>query len=145
MSEEERRRGEAEGLRYDLDAAHAELERLEPWEPDDWRKAVAVDFDGVIHDRPYMEPLGVPTGDPCYGAIEAIQAMLDAGLEVCVFSARIASRRGWEGVEDWLQKWGFPALPLSACKPSVCLYLDDRALKHEGDWETSLATILALT
>jgi len=122
----------------DLEAAYAEIDRLTPWEPDDWRRAIAIDFDGVIHDGEIGAKGHRPTGDVHPGALEAIKQLLADGFEVCIHSARLATRQGWEGVEDWLHDEEFPSLPLTIGKPSVAAYLDDRAIRYRDDWSEAL-------
>src|ERR1039458_1790174 len=94
------------------------------------KNRIAIDFDGVIHNDSKKYPGGKlmrPTGPPIEGALEGIKALLKAGKEVVIHTARPASHVG-----PWLAKNGFPKLKVTNTKPVARVYLDDRAVHFGG-------------
>lgn len=93
--------------------------------------ALCLDFDGVLHaysdgwkghDNIY--------DDPVAGAVEACHALAEAGWALYVLS----SRSDLAPVASWLVRWGFPPMTLTRVKPISVAYIDDRAVRFEGNW-----------
>lgn len=90
------------------------------------KAVIAVDFDGVLST--YSGDPTRPPGPPVPGALEFIEDALKRGAGVVVFSSR--SR---DDIEKWLDRHGFPAMPVFY-KPPVVAVIDDRAVRFTGDF-----------
>lgn len=94
---------------------------------------IAVDFDHTIYDRPEKEAyLGELKGSPLPGAIEALEELM-ADNDVYVLTARPDLER----VKAWLKKEGLDLKVTNKKEPSD-VYIDDKAIAFEGDWEEIL-------
>jgi hypothetical protein len=111
-------------------------------------KTVAIDFDGVICE--YTGWKGMPTfGEPIKGASYAISELRSRGWKVIVWT----NRADIDGVKDWLEDsmikvdainenpWA-PANVVKSRKITADVYIDDKALKFNGDWSRSLQKTL---
>lgn len=111
------------------------------------RKTICVDFDGVIHD--YMEGWkdGSIYGQVMPGAIAALQE-LQKDYEIVIYTTR-ASARIFNGVPEpsqlpeltnWLREHGVPydSIFTGEGKPVAVAYIDDRAVRFNGDWSETL-------
>jgi len=111
------------------------------------RPVVAVDFDGVIstylksRTRFEQDVLEDAYDYPVEGALEWIQELVQH-CEVVIFTCRALIPQGQQAVEQWLRKWGFPALTVTALKPVAKYYLDDRGQRFDGLHYPPVAQIL---
>ena len=99
---------------------------------------VAIDFDGVIHDNS-SGGYGKPTGQPMTGAIHALATMAEAGLSLCIHSARAVDEASVRAIKEWLRAYGAPHgidVPYGP-KPMATIYLDDRAVTFDS-WSQAL-------
>ena len=106
-----------------------------------YRQAIAVDFDGVIHQHisPWIgDPTHIPD-PPVPGAIAFLATMVEH-YEVFIFTCRLLTPKR-SSVERamcrWLATHGaseavIHALHFASEKPHAGIYLDDRALRFEG-------------
>ena len=92
------------------------------------KRLICIDFDGVIHEYTGWE--GDSLKGPLPGAKEFIQEILDKGLDINIYTTREASQ-----IKDWLKKNNFPNIEVSNSKPAAYCYIDDRAIKFDGDFE----------
>lgn len=98
-------------------------------------RTIAVDFDGVIHTYDKWDG-DDPQGVPIPGAREGIRE-LAKDCNVIIFTVRRP-----EFVKRWLERFGFPALPVTNEKQSrFTIMLDDRGLNFGGNWETAVRQI----
>jgi len=114
---------------------------------------VAVDFDGVLHKYSKGWHNGKIYDEPFENAALAMGIMLDKGFEVVIFSTRSYDRKQ-DGViekgqikemKDWLDRNNIPYSRIATePKPYAQVYLDDRALRFEGNWMDSLRQIMVL-
>lgn len=119
-----------------------------------WKRGIALDFDGVIHDYSGGWTGHVPEGGPVPGALEFVQEMLAQGWEVSIFTCRAlpenetpdspwakhAERIG--AVREWLVRYGFPGeVILTGHKPHAEIYVDDRAFRFQGCWNAVRAAL----
>lgn len=107
---------------------------------------VAIDFDGVIHSYKsrWTTPEEIHDG-PTKGAREAIEKYLEAGFKVVIYTTRVSERdegsprfqsapgAALAAVKNWLRKYDFPELEVTATKPVAALYIDDRGYLFTGD------------
>jgi hypothetical protein len=98
------------------------------------RLLVALDFDGVLHS--YTSPYGdgVPKDPPVPGALDLVAALRERGYRTVVFTAR----DNVQAVGLWLVEHGFPEMRVTNVKPKAALYVDDRALRFDGNPKTVL-------
>lgn len=104
---------------------------------------IAVDFDGVLNsyktsvglDKQYLLP-----DPPIEGALEWINEIVQH-FNVVVSTCRAHFPKGKEAVEQWLEKHGFPALPVTGEKPIAHAYIDDRAIPFDNTGYPSVSFI----
>lgn len=102
-------------------------------------KAVAVDFDGVLNT--YNGWKGEDAlFQPREGAIEFLR-QLWAEYDIVIHTTR-DPQRVWE----WLETYWMNHLVhlVTNVKPPAVAYVDDRAVRFEGDYDATLAAITAL-
>lgn len=71
------------------------------------------------------------------GAKQALKALKRRGHTVIVHSCRASYPAGEQFIRDTLKVAGF-GFDVTAVKPTADVYLDDRALRFEGDWTATL-------
>ena len=97
------------------------------------RNLIALDFDGVIHD--YDKWTGVvPDGPPLEGALEFVEYLIEKGYDLCIYSGRAHYDGGTEAIEEWMDRHGFPEMPIKEKLP-YALLIDDRTLRFDGVFE----------
>lgn len=116
--------------------------------PKNERYRIAVDFDGVLHsyDSPWVNAHTIPD-PPVTGAIEWLHEVIQK-MDVVIFSTRCKTWRGRRAMRAWLKLhaqglWneapgfrGIEDVTLSYEKPPALVYLDDRAIRFEGNFPT---------
>jgi hypothetical protein len=109
-----------------------------------FRKCVAIDFDGVIHQHVSKWTVAHEIHDgPVPGAFDFIEQVLDE-FDVVIFSARALDPRGLEAIETWLwEQWKktkdvnvLLRIEVTAQKPQAFIYIDDRGWHFEGTFPT---------
>ena len=98
-------------------------------------KILAIDFDGVIHDKLHPVP-GKRMGAPYPGAQEAMQELYDARHKLIIFTTMATSLGGKQAVEDWLEWYDFDYHEVTAIKPTAFVYVDDKAIRHTNWTDT---------
>ena len=97
---------------------------------------VAVDFDGVLHQRSGRFSDQV-TGDPIPGAAEGLRRLAER-YDVVIFTARTALGP----VRQWLTEHGMGGFEVTHQKPPAEFYIDDHAL-HFTTWPNVENELLA--
>jgi hypothetical protein len=114
-------------------------------------KAVAIDFDGVIHQYTTKWTNAWTISDPpLEGAFAAIRHYMDNGFQIIIFSARLTPGKNTEGawqnmlrakeaMFEWFLHHGVPrevasqfVFWTSAGKPHALIFIDDRGFRFEG-------------
>lgn len=108
-------------------------------------KTIAVDFDGVIHSYESGWTGPEPIDAPVIGALAGVAALKALGYRVVVFSCRALTAEGRAATERWLRQWGIDVDEVTGIKPHAALYVDDRAHRFDGDWETVVRLCLGGT
>lgn len=115
------------------------------------RKTICIDFDGVIHD--YSNGWqGVDVfGKPVSGAKEGTAALKKAGWSIIIYTTRNDS----QALRSWLQDNNIsydninvnPNQPEGSEKGKLIanVYLDDRGILFDGNWEKAIERTLAFT
>ena len=103
-----------------------------------WRPRILVDFDGVIHAYSKGWQDGSIYDPPVAGAIASLDAMVEHGYEVVIFSTRPG-----EQIRPWLERyWPTmpPALTITDQKLPAVALIDDRAIRFES-WAQALTDL----
>jgi hypothetical protein len=90
-------------------------------------QTIALDFDGVLHA--YRGWNGGKLNGAVEGALEAVEELIERGFRIVVHSARDAAP-----IRRWLKEQGFPALEVTREKPPAMAYVDDLAVRFDGQW-----------
>lgn len=114
------------------------------------RKAVVLDFDGVIHSytTKFKFPFVIPD-PPVPGAMEWIHEHADK-LIIRILSTRNSNEKGLAAMKKWILEWGikkcgndfnktFKKLKFvdpTKGKPKAQLYIDDRGFHFKGEFPT---------
>lgn len=100
----------------------------------DYKPTVVFDFDGVIHSYTsgWKGVTKIPD-PPCTGIKQAIQELRDEGYRVVVVSTRSETDEGRVAIYRYLNKWDIVVDDVSATKPPALCYIDDRAIRFDGD------------
>ena len=102
------------------------------------RKKLCLDFDGVLHAYSKGWHDGTIYDDPVPGAVEAVLALherYDIVISTC--------RQDLDAIREWMiEHFGLRFLVTNE-KPIAHLYLDDRGLHFDGDWDAASTAIVA--
>lgn len=103
-------------------------------------KTLSIDFDDTLCNR--------LTNQPIQGAVEALKQLKSEGFTLLISSSRMNPELWGELVKfrekeitDWMQQYGIPYDRIVLYKPSADVYIDDKALRFEGDWEKTIQEI----
>ncbi|MFM9061224.1 MAG: hypothetical protein ACKOQP_06105 [Bacteroidota bacterium] len=107
---------------------------------------VAIDFDGVLHLYSQGWQEGRIYDPPVPGSREALTAMKALGWKIYIYSTRSNKLYHKDQTKDqenamkaWLDEHGIPYDRIWGFgKPLAELYIDDRALTFQGNWEETL-------
>lgn len=98
-------------------------------------KVLAIDFDHTIHDTANPVP-GKKMGAPIVDAKEALQHFRAQGYQIVIHTAwRIGDDGRLKVIKDWLDFYGIPYDDITNIKPKADAYIDDKAIRFEGNWE----------
>lgn len=98
------------------------------------QKTVVFDFDGVIHSYTsgWVSIAEIP--DPVVPGIKtAIKDIREHGYRVVVVSSRCSNPMGYTAVKKYLKDNDIEVDEIMAEKPAAICYIDDRALKFDGN------------
>jgi len=109
-------------------------------------KTIAIDFDGTLAE--FGEWIGDNhIGKPIDGGRESVQRLKDEGYVIIIYTCR----GNLTPVKEWLDKHKIPydylnenphqPESISPNKMYADLYIDDRGVHHNGDWEDTLKFI----
>lgn len=96
---------------------------------------LAIDFDGVIHDKAHPKP-GRRMGPPIDGAAITLRKLWGEGHKIIVHTVMATNTAGYEAVEDWMTYYQIPFDTITAIKPAADWYVDDHALRFI-DWPST--------
>ena len=102
----------------------------------DGKRAVALDFDGVVHAyiSPYVNAAVIPD-PPTEGTREAI-AELRQDYRVIIYSTRARWPGGITAIQKWLDDYEIEVDEITPIKPLACVYVDDRGITFRGCWDS---------
>jgi len=105
------------------------------------RRTICLDFDGVLHSyRSGWCGAEVIPDPPIHGTRESV-ARLRQQYRVVVLSARCHTAAGRQAVASWLDRHGIVVDEVCEHKPPAHAYVDDRAVRFRGNWDTLLDEI----
>lgn len=105
---------------------------------------IAIDFDDTLQDRSNVLP-GYRMGQPTRGAILATQRIAQDHTIIIFTARRVQDPRVYKAVEDWLNHFQIPHSGITNIKrPEFEVYIDNRALRFNGDWANTLADLKRL-
>jgi hypothetical protein len=110
------------------------------------KKRVLVDLDKTLHQYSKGWSDGTVYDPPIAGAREAMNELKERGYEVVIFSVRTGkSNPDWKKqermVKEWLVKYDIPFDVITSEKLAAEFYIDDRAIRFEGNWDKTLQVI----
>jgi hypothetical protein len=100
---------------------------------------LAIDFDGVIHDKAHPLP-GMRMGAPLPETAETMERLYNGGAQLIIFTVMATSPAGHKAVADWLDYYHIRYHVITAIKPNADYFIDDKAIRHT-DWASTLASL----
>ena len=103
-----------------------------------FKKTVAIDFDGVIHS--YVSGWkghDVIPDPPVPGAFTAMQNYIRNHFDIVIYSTRAECQKGIDAIYEWLTEHGFnqqDKIKIQATKPPASIYIDDRGFCFKGEF-----------
>ncbi|MDL2304099.1 HAD family hydrolase [Bacteroides sp. OttesenSCG-928-D19] len=99
---------------------------------------IIIDMDGTIctEERTYSRSLAKPKE----GAVDAVNALYKAGHTIIIYSARTWME--YEMTVAWLANHNISYHQLILGKPIGDVWIDDRALKFENNWNQLLKELM---
>ena len=104
---------------------------------------LCIDFDGVIHDYAHPKP-GRKMGEPIAGAKESLELLKQKGHEIIIFTVKADSERGIQIVREWMEYYQIPFDSITNIKQNADYYIDDKAIRFEGNWDETNNKIIEL-
>lgn len=115
-----------------------------------YQKTVAIDFDGVIHAYTKGWQGGELYDPPVPGTKAAIQRLIMHGWRVVIYTTRNnplyhKGAKGYDlsvAIENYLNEYEIPYSEVHfGGKPIAQVYLDDRAVCFDGNWNNAVSAI----
>ena len=93
---------------------------------------IIIDLDGTIctEEKTFSRSLAKPIAE----AVESINSLYEKGHTIIIYSAR--SWMEYEVTSHWLNKNGVKYHQLILGKPIGDVWIDDRAIKFNNNWDT---------
>ncbi|MEZ6134279.1 MAG: hypothetical protein R3C53_05140 [Pirellulaceae bacterium] len=105
------------------------------------RRTICLDFDGVVHSyRSGWCGEGSIPDPPIHGTERAIER-LRKEYRVVIHSARCRTAAGREAIARWLEKHRIDVDEICEHKPPALVYIDDRAIRFEGNWAETMTRL----
>lgn len=100
-------------------------------------KTLCVDLDGTLA----VVTEDYAAAEPIEGAQEALQGLRSDGWVIIIYTARHFNH--WKTTTEWLSRNGFEYDQLVFGKPPARIYIDDRAIRFNGNWKSTLDSLPA--
>jgi hypothetical protein len=102
-------------------------------------KKIAIDFDGCIHDwKNKLE--GHKMGQPINGVEQALRDFQQLEFQIIIYSVW-GMPENEHIIKDWMDFYGLPFDRITNLKPNADFYIDDKALRFEGQWEPIVSIV----
>jgi len=109
---------------------------------------IAIDFDGVLRKSNRYDKTSF--GEPSDGASNATKKIKDLGYDIIIHTCR--GEHEHDEIAEWCEENDIKfdyinhspinrTLKLAKNKPNADYYIDDKAIRFEGDWESVLCQI----
>lgn len=124
-----------------LTTSKASMEQLSDLDIGQRRRTICLDFDGVIHS--YQSGwcgIDVIPDPPIHGVHRYIK-QLRKRFRIAVYSARCCEEKGRLAIAEWLAKHDIEIDEIPEHKPPAFVYVDDRAIHFDGDWDRTYEKI----
>lgn len=108
-------------------------------------KTICFDFDWVIHWYRDGRMDWTIYDEPVPWIKDLIHKLLDEWFFITICSTRATTPEGKKAIEDWLEKYEFPLIPVSWEKPIAAMYVDDRGIRFMWDCNDLYAQIITLS
>jgi hypothetical protein len=103
------------------------------------QKAIAIDFDGCIHDREH--PIeGRRMGAPMHEAKESLFLLKLKGFKIVVFCVWADCPANIETIAKWMDFYDCQYSEITNIKPDAVAYIDNKAIKFT-DWRQVIETL----
>lgn len=97
-----------------------------------------LDYDSVLHEFKDGWTGDIPEGEPVPDAKWAMDLLIKNGKTIIIQTTRTNKTE----VIKWLKKHNFPDIEVVNRKPIARFYIDDRAIRFEGNWQDTIKYIL---
>lgn len=105
------------------------------------KRTLCLDFDGVIHGyQSGWKGAALICDLPVPGTKEAITKLRET-WKVVVYSSRSGQPGGKEAMAAWFKQHGIEVDELCDHKPPAVVYVDDRGVTFNGDWNKCIDDI----
>jgi len=107
-------------------------------------KRIMIDLDGTIHKYSEGWKDGTLYDEPFDGAKQIINQLKKDGFEIGIFTARLSKETNVDitkqklMIEEWLTQNGIEIDFITSEKLPAEVYVDDRGLHFEGQWDKEL-------
>jgi len=103
---------------------------------------ICLDFDGVVNNYKGWrdEGFNVILDTPVQGTQEAIKKLREK-YTVVIHSVRCSHHGGRQSIVEYLEKYGITVDGVTANKPLASMYVDDKAIPFDGNWDRALRRI----
>ncbi len=102
-------------------------------------KTICIDFDGVIYPNMRYAGTAILNEKPIEKAKESLKKLSEQ-YKIIIHSSRFNDDNGYKAVLEWLEKYEFN-YEVSRYKPTAHIYLDDRGVRFDGDWNKAIEDI----
>lgn len=104
-------------------------------------KTIVFDFDGVIHKYSKGWQDGSIYDGPVPGIKNVIDELRKENYKVVIVSTRCSTQKGIAEMIKWLNKYDIEVDRIDKEKPPAIMYIDDRAIKFNGNCKTLMRDI----
>lgn len=112
-------------------------------------KTIMIDLDGVLHKYSEGFKDGTLYDSAFEGAKESLKKLKDSGYKIIIFTSRLSSSSNGEDkikiqkirIMKWLKKNGIEVDGITSEKLPAEIYIDDRAIHFNGNWDDTMNEI----
>lgn len=97
------------------------------------KQTVVFDFDGVISTYENGWQGEHVINDKPVDGIRDVMIKIKKDYRIVILSTRCSTKEGKEVLSDWLDEYGIPYDELTDVKPKALVYIDDRAIRFNGN------------